>query len=240
VLAVFAAAAVAVAAWTAARGPVAITIGGIVSFRNDSVVWPLVVAGVLLLAGGYARAVVRLAVTAGLLALVPTQVYSEKISHVMRTDHPTRAVRDCMVAVRESGTKTGSGVLGVYRDIEHYGYYYYLWRLGEWKFNREFLPDETERRLQAPGEQTPVIISRGDWETLVRRAGAWDATFPARGLRPPVPDDPVADVARNPLRSGARLEENLAVLLPGPFAACLPDVLAAAGQPLWRDPAPHR
>jgi 4-amino-4-deoxy-L-arabinose transferase-like glycosyltransferase len=182
----------------------------------------------------------RLAVAVALLMLIPVQTYGGRLAHAMRVDHPIRAVRDCMVAVKQTGAPVGSGVLGVYADIQHYSYYYYLWRLGEWKVNREFLPDETERHLQAPGRQTPVIVSRGDWETLVRRAGAWEVTFPARGARSPVPDDPVADAARNPLRSGARFNDDVAVLLPGPFRACLPDVLAAAGQPLWTTPAPRR
>jgi hypothetical protein len=177
---------------------------------------------------------------AGLLAELPVQVYQERIAHAMRTDHPIRAVRDCMVSVQRTGVKTGSGVLGVHGDIQHYSYYYYLWRLGGWKVNREFLPDQTEQRLWRSGEQTPVIVSRRDWETLVRRAGLWDSTFPARDGSPAAPDDPVADAAHNPLRSGARFNDDLVVLLPGPFQSCLPDILAAAGQPLWKDPLPER
>ena len=227
------------AAWTAVSGPLTIVVGG-ARFSSDTMLWPLLLASAALMAAGYLNTVVRLAVAVALLLLIPAQAYSGRLSHAMRVDHPIRAVRDCMAAVKQTGVPTGSGVLSVSADIQHYSYYYYLWRLGDWKINREFLPDETERHLQTPGEQTPVIVSRGEWETLVRRAGAWDATFPARGAHPPVLDDPVADAARNPLRSGARFNDDVAVLLPGPFQGCLPDVLAAAGQPLWKDPAPAR
>jgi hypothetical protein len=233
-------AAVATAAWTAVRGPMNVAIGGATYFSNTTVLAPLLVACVLLLSAGRAKMLVRLAVTAGLLALVPTEVYNEKLAHVMRTDHPIRAVRDCMVSVKRTGVKTGSGVLGVYADIQHHSYYYYLWRLGGWKVNREFVVEETERHVWTPGEQTPVIVSRGDWETLVRRAGMWEATFPGGPGPMTAPSDPVADAARNPLRSGARFNDDVAVLLPGPFQSCLPDVLAAAGQPLWKDPLPER
>jgi 4-amino-4-deoxy-L-arabinose transferase-like glycosyltransferase len=210
VLVVLIVAAVVTAAWTAVRGPFAINVGGATYFRNSTVLAPLLVACGLLMAGGYTRIMVRLAVTAGLIAIVPTRVYSGELAHVMRTDHPIRAVRDCMVSVQRTGVKTGSGVLGVYRDIQHYGYYYYLWRVGAWTFNPEFSLEQTERRLWTPGEQTPVIVSRQDYETLVRQA---DST---------------------PMPAGVRVEENLAILLPGPFQACLPDVLAAGGQPLWK------
>ena len=44
-----------------------------------------------------------------------------------------------------------------------------------------------------------------------------------------------AERGADPMRSGVSLDENVGVLLPGPFRACLPDVLAAAGQPLWKD-----
>jgi len=57
---------------------------------------------------------------------------------------------------------------------------------------------------------------------------------PDVGLPSANPSNPIADAARDPLRSGARFDDNVGVLLPGPFQACLPDVLAAGAQPLWR------
>jgi 4-amino-4-deoxy-L-arabinose transferase-like glycosyltransferase len=231
------------AAWTAVSGSFTIVVGG-ARFGSDTVLWPvlwpLLLALSTLVAAGYLHAVIRLAVAVAVavLLIIPAQAYSGRLSHAMRVDHPIRAVRDCMATVKQSGALAGSGILSVSADIQHYSYYYYLWRLGDWKINREFLAEEAERRLQTPGEQTPVIVSRGEWETLVRRAGTWDATFPAPDVGLPVQDDPVADAARNALRSGARFNDEIAVLLPGPFQACLPDVLAAAGQPLWKDPAP--
>ncbi len=229
----------ATAAWTALSGPFTVTVGG-ARFGSSSALWPLLVASVALFVGGYLTTLVRLAVVVVVLMLVPAQAYTWSIANAARVDHPIRAVRDCMVSVQRTGAKTGSGVLGVYGDIQHYSYYYYLWRLGTWKINREFVPEETERHLWAPGEQTPVIVSRKDYEVLVRRAGLWDATFPEGRGPTAASSDPVADAARNPLRSGARFNDDVAVLLPGPFQSCLPDVLAAAGQPLWQTPAPDR
>ncbi len=116
----FTVAAVAAAAWTAVRGPFDIAIGSTVYFRNTTVLGPLLVACGLLLLGGHATTVVRLVVTAGLLALIPVSVYTGKLAHIERVDHPVRALRDCMASVRRTGVKTGSGVLGVHADILQY------------------------------------------------------------------------------------------------------------------------
>jgi 4-amino-4-deoxy-L-arabinose transferase-like glycosyltransferase len=222
-------------------GPSTVTIGG-ATFSSHSVFLPLSVAAVALFAGGYARAIVLVVPILGLLALSSVHVYGDRLARVASVDHPIRAVRDCMVAVRQAGVKTGSGVLSVERDLPNHVYYYYFWRVGTWDMRQTFALEETERRLWTPGEQTPVLISRDDYQTLVRRAGLWDAVYPAAGGPQTVPIDPVVDAMRNPLRSGARFNEELAILLPGPFQACLPGVGGAAGPPLWKDPAPapHR
>jgi hypothetical protein len=119
-----------------------------------------------------------------------------------------------MESVKRSGARVGSGVLGTEQDILHYTYYYYLWRVGTWTVLPEFSLEQTERRLWTPGEQTPVLISRRDYETVIRRAGD------------------------RPAPRGATLEPGVAVLLPGPFQACVPDLLAAGARPLWAPPGP--
>jgi hypothetical protein len=233
------------AIYAASVGPFSVPVGG-ATFGSPPVVLMLLVAAVAFLAGGYSMALVRVAASVGVLVLVSAPTYGGKVARMAVVDHPIRALRDCMTAVQQSGAKTGPGILGVNRDLgtnrelEHFAYYYYLSRLGPWNVRPEFSLDETERHLWTPGEQTPVFIWHTDYDALVRHAGAWEAIYPAVvGAKAPSAD-PIADAARNPLRSGARFNENLAVLLPGPFQACLPDVLAAAGQPLWQTPARRR
>jgi hypothetical protein len=216
-----------------------VTIGG-ATFGSSSVIWPLLVAAAALFAGGYSTALLRVVAAVGLLVFASASVYGEQLKRMAVVDHPIRAVRDCMVSLKRSGAKTGPGVLGVERDIEHYGYYYYLWRDGPWNVRKEFSPEEAERHLWASGEQTPVFLSHADYDALVRRAGLWDATYPGRLDARATAASLVADAARNPLRSGVRFNPGLAVLLPGPFQACLPDVLAAGGQPLWTTPSGGR
>jgi hypothetical protein len=231
-----ASAASAIAIGTAALGSFAVSAGG-ATFSSPPVLWSLLAAVIALFAAGSTMALVRVVAIVGLLALASAPVYGKKIERVREVDHPIRAVRDCMLALQRLGAPTGPGVLGVERDIEHYGYYYYLWRLGPWNVKAEFSLEEAHRHLWTSGEQTPVFVSHANYDALVRRADLWDATYPARFGPEATAADLVADAARNPLRSGVRFNANLAVLLPGPFQACLPDVLAAAGQPLWQEPA---
>ena len=205
----------AAAAWKALAGPLTVTTGS-VGLAIGAVVWPLAAACVLLFLGGYPRALLRLAVAVTLLALVPVSVYRGEIARLQIVDHPFRAIRECVTAVEQSGAKVGPGVYGAYVDMPHWTYYYYLWRLNESIITRGFSVRAAERRLWTPGEQTPVIVSRTNYETLVRRA---------------------AERGADPMPGGVSLDEQVGVLLPGPFRACLPNILAAAGQPLWTDAA---
>jgi hypothetical protein len=226
----------AAAAWVALAGPFTISMGG-VGVGVGSVAWPLAAACALLFLGGYLRAVLRVGVVAALIALVPVPVYKGEIARLKMVDHPFRAIRECVTAVQQSGVKVGPGVYGAYADMPHWTYYYYLWRLNESVMTREFSPEEAERRLSIPGEQTPVLVLRTNYEKLVRRAAQRDGASPGVVGTAAASSDLIADAARDPMRSGVSLDEHLGLLLPGPFRACLPDVLAAAGQPLWKDAA---
>jgi 4-amino-4-deoxy-L-arabinose transferase-like glycosyltransferase len=216
-----AAASAAVAAWRALAGPFTITIGGI-GFGISSVAWPLATALVLLFLGGYVETLLRLAVAVGLVALIPVSVYASELARLNVVDHPFRAIRECTTSVQQGGIKVGPGVYGAYADMPHWTYYYYLWRLDESIVTPLFSTELAESRLWTPAEQTPVLVSRPNYEKLVRRAAERESG--------------------DAMPSGVRLDEHFGVLLPGPFRPCLPDVLAAGGQPLWKvlGPVPHR
>ncbi len=230
----------ALAAWTLLAGPSTVTILG-ARFDNRSVVWPVAAASALLFLGGYLRTFLGLAVLMVLAALAPVSVYRGEIALAERVNHPFRAIRECMTSVQQSGARVGQGVYGSSVEMEHWTYYYYLWRLGEWKVGRDYSLEEAEKRIWTPGEQTPVLVSRANYEKLVRRAAERETTGPGV-VRPAggASVDPIADAARDPLRSGVSLSEDVGLLLPGPFRPCLPDVMAAAGQPLWKNPLPER
>ena len=199
---------VAIAIWTAVMGPVWIEAGGLVIFRNSSVLRPLLFAGVLLGVAASAATPVRLAGAATLALLLPLGSYADKIQQLGRIDHPLRATRDCLRGVQDSGTPVGRGVLSASGNILHHSYYYYLWRLGPWDIAPEFSAGEVLARLMTIGQQTPVILQRSDYDAIRFRLPA-------------------------PL-GAARFDDRVAILLPGAYRPCETAIHAAGGQTLWK------
>jgi hypothetical protein len=75
-----------------------------------------------------------------------------------------------------------------------------------------------------------VLIARPDYDALVASL-------------PPVPADPTTeDATTRDLRAtlkngGLRYDQNIAILLPGPYRACAQRILKDGGWPLWDKPA---
>jgi hypothetical protein len=103
----------------------------------------------------------------------------------------------------------------VSQDV-HHAFNYYLRRLGPWVESDMVGPDELRRRLSVPGAQSPVVMSKGSYRTLVERGGAG------------VP-------------AGITIGDTFFILLPGPYERCVPAVVAGgAGElPSRRAPAPR-
>ena len=157
--------------------------------------------GLLLFLGGYLRTLLRMAVVTALMALVPVSVYTGEIARAKVVDHPFRAIRECVTAVQQSGVEVGPDVYGAYADMPHWTYYYYLWRLNESIVTQEFSMEEAERRLRTPAEQTPVIVTRTNYDTLVRRAAEREPTRPEVTADAPEPLR-----TRSPTRPATRCE----------------------------------
>ncbi len=130
-----------------------------------------------------------------------------------------------MQSVQAAGSVAAGGVLSTAGSIPHHSYYYYLWRLGPWTIAPEFSSDEVFDRLTSsggsgkPGGPSPVILQRADYETLYQK------------LQPDTPE------LLETLRDGAvRYDNNIAILLPGPYAPCVGPVLEAGGRLIWPPP----
>jgi hypothetical protein len=93
--------------------------------------------------------------------------------------------------------------------VLHHSYYFYMRHAGAWIIADP--PSEKPALASALGhvEPRPVLVTTAQYMDLVRAGHA----------APP----------------GVRLEENVAVLLPGAFEVCVPLALAAGARPL--DPA---
>jgi len=213
-----------IAGVTAAIGPWKIWIGHVPIFSNSSVVRPLVFSFLLLCIVGYALSVVRMIGAIALLLLLPFGKYVENIQRTATIEHPLRATRDCMARLVRAGTVPARGVFSASGEVLNHTYYYYLWREGPWVVADAFSPDAVQQRLLDPSQQTPILIAKPDFEQLTQ---LWDATASATPTR-------AGERRETVVWNGLAVQDSVALLLPGPYAACLQPVREAGGAPLWR------
>lgn len=223
-----AAVALAIAVITAIVGPWTITIGSVHLFSNSSVLRPLVFGTVLLMVVGYALTVVRMVGAIALILLLPFGKYVEKIQHMSRVDHPLQATRDCMARINASRGLGARGALSASGDILHHSYYFYFWRQGPWVVAKEFSPDQVEQRLTDPGQQTPIFVAKEHFQQL---ANMWSVRPTAPNGQP---NAPALEGRAAALWDGVTVEENIALLLPGPYRACIQPLREAGALQLWR------
>jgi hypothetical protein len=190
--------------WTALRGPVVFESDGIRWFRNSSVVRPLVFAALAVgLTAGGTRVAIGVA-TALVLLMLPLDRYFENVRLVASVRHPMRTIRDCTVEVQRTVPGVAPGVLRATGEVLHHAYYFYMRHTGGWLVADP--PAHTAAIRDAlDGPHRPVLVTRAQQRAL------W-----ARGEAPP----------------GVLLEDDVAMLLPGPFAVCVPRALAVGGRPI--------
>lgn len=219
-----------IALLTAVIGPWTIDIGQVRVFSNSSVLRPLVFGALLLLVVGYALTVVRMVGAIALVLLLPFGKYVEKIQQMSKVDHPLRATRDCMARVNQSPEIGPRGAASASGDILHHSYYFYFRNQGPWVVAPpEQVGDTIEERLLDPTKQTPVFVSKEHFQMLTRE---WNATTPSTLDPDAAPGSLEARAAA--MWDGVTVEDNLALLLPGPYRVCIEPVRAAGALQLWR------
>jgi 4-amino-4-deoxy-L-arabinose transferase-like glycosyltransferase len=216
------------AAWTAFVGPIQWDWRGSTIFRSTTLERPVSWSIILLSLSVYGTTPARMVGGVLLAALLPLQAYVSGLGTLGRVDHPLRATAQCVASVQASGAEVGRGVFSASGNILHHSYYYYLWRLGPWTIAPAFSAQEVLDRLAAPAGPTPVILNRADYDTLVQRlSGAVAAPRPAEaGLARSEPLEIL-------MHDTVRYDDNIAVLLPGPYSRCAAPILSAGGRPVW-------
>jgi 4-amino-4-deoxy-L-arabinose transferase-like glycosyltransferase len=232
-LAVVALLAAMLSAATAVYGPIRWDVEGMTIFRNSSILRPLFLAVILALIAGYARNLTRLVGVTALALLLPFPAYANRIEKLSRIDHPIREARDCIAEVRASGAPSGAGILAASPIVFHHGYYFYLWRLGPYTQSSVFSPEQTLERLARAGAQTPVLIAREDYETLVSRMSAEQAA----GASTPDGLASAYETLVTLINHTARFDTDVAMIFPGPFRPCSARLLATGAQPVWKSGA---
>jgi 4-amino-4-deoxy-L-arabinose transferase-like glycosyltransferase len=201
--------------WTYASGTMAWTMNDTIVFRNSSLVRPLVIAAVLLWLASLGRHAMQTLALVPLVLLLPVYDYPATIMKTTMERHPLRALRDCSLLVRESAAPSGDGIYNLAPALTYHSYYYYLHRLGAWTVEDSLKTEELRRRLFEHGAQTPVLISIDDYEAI------------APGVTPSHAPGGSRSATRAVTISSA---EQVLILLPGPYSACVKPMLQAGGQ----------
>jgi len=224
------------ALWTLVIAPVRIAIGDVTLFSNSSFLRPAFAAVVLFWLAGQSRTLLMFVTAIAMALLLPVTTYMDKVHRIGRVDHPIRAARDCITAVEASGAPVGHGVYNAAADL-HHSYYFYLGRIGPWVVAPQFSLEDTLARLTVAGQQTPVIIQRPDYETLAATVPPAATTAPDE---PPPPPDEHTPLRTTLSKGAVTFDDNVAMLLPGPFQTCAAPMLEADGHPIWKRPAPGK
>jgi 4-amino-4-deoxy-L-arabinose transferase-like glycosyltransferase len=202
--------AIAIGLWTAIFGGVDLTIGGARLFRNSSIYRPLVLGVLMMYLSGFAWLSLSAAAVLALSVVLPIGIYVAKVQKTTKVDHPLRALRDCGLALQKAGAEVGKGTYVVAAEGMSHPYFYYLRHLGPWVETGGALGSDMPKRLHDPGWQMPILMSK-------RQYAEWHAQPDALG-----PEAPLRVQAEN----------ELVILLPGPFRSCAAPMIAAGGRPV--------
>ena len=183
----------------AVSGPVVWSVAGVKIFQNSSIVRPLVIAGVLLIAVGLPSLSIQVLATVLVVMLVPVSMYRVKAERVTTIDSRLRTIRDCARSVRELNPSAVGGVLNAARGYTHHSHYFYLYRLGPWDEPEVVSPEEVRSRFFDPQKQTLTLMRVKDYE-------AWRQQLTTESDSHAFPTAYVVD--------------DIAIVTPGPYRAC--------------------
>lgn len=193
-------------------------------FRNSSVVRPIIIGAVFLWLRGSSSASAYAVAMLPLLAVLPVYDYHRTLEHITMVHHPLRALRDCVRDVQDSSADAGDGVYNAARARTYHSYYYYLHELGPWVEADRPERGELQRRLAERGKQTPILLSAQDYRTAVLRPESTGVPGAPDGAHN-APRDAPQDFTIFSIAA----EENVVILLPGPYNVCAEKGVAAGG-----------
>ena len=194
--------------WTAATGPIQWNVSGL-ELRNSSVLRPLAVAAIFVVAAGHARVLIPALALMAVAFVLPLSAYWATVDRLASVRDPLRVLRDCVIDRHDQPTETH--VYPAYADLQNHTPYYYLRNVGPWiVHDRSPRNDELLAQIDASDQQSLLILARDDYERFVREIPLADVRVPRR---PP----------------GLVLPEHIVVLTPGPLEACAAAAIAADG-----------
>jgi 4-amino-4-deoxy-L-arabinose transferase-like glycosyltransferase len=210
--------ALAVFVWTLITGALVLRWNGTLVFQNRRLLRPGLVAVALALMAAKPRWVARIAPLLLVLAVLPLPEYRNTFRYVSQDVPMLRPLRDCLVRINASPALAGAGgPRGMYVEgngpryespfAHHFPYYFSA--VTPWLRDRETPEPLLVRYLFDPAEARPVLIDEARYQQLIRSLGP---------LGKPAPNL-------------AALVDNVLLVLPGPYEACLAEVRAAPRTP---------
>ncbi len=189
-------------------------------FVNSGPIRPLLIAAVLAWLAG-ARPVLPALLGIGVVTLLlPLPTYVASLKHGSREPHPLRAIRECAAPLRAARRRPV--VFSPAPELPH-SYYYYLRRIGQWRWADGTSPDEIRLRAQGPRGRTLLILSEAQYEAA---AAVWTPLLRVQDGRAVLTDAPRPGEPRVVSLSPYR---GYVMLLPERYRVCADDVLAAHG-----------
>jgi hypothetical protein len=148
------------------------------------------------------------------VVILPVWASADRLQSFSSVDHPLRALRDCAMTVDTSPPDIH--VHPPYFQLATHSPYYYLRQVGPWvAHDGSPKNDELDILLYTPGRQTLVILSRNDYDIIVRQIALRELPMP-RGLL---------------------IFDDVVLLTPGPFEKCADAAVAVGGRDMADLPA---
>ena len=190
-------------------GPVRINLDGQEVFRSSGVLRPLVVSVAAGLLAGVGLGAPRFVVAVLVVSALPLPAYRQALERLPADLNPLRSARDCIMQVQAD---TVGAAAGLYVDVPPsallHSHYYYFRRVRPWTRTEVPSPELLGRYLDDSSEQRPILV--------------WEPTYQQ------FQDRPAASTSATTQAASASLvfrdiQENVLLLLPGPYRVCSPD-----------------
>ena len=197
-------------------GPLRIAVDGREVFKSSGILRPLVVAVVFSVLAGITRGATRAVVAALVVSLLPLPAYRQLLVRLNSETYPMRAARDCMQRVQAATAGPGLYVNATLGELP-YPIYYAFRHVRPWVRADQPSPDHLGRYLTDSAEQRPVLVTEETYQAF---------RYDPAHVQSAVTRSPAMVVFRD------LGNNNVLLLLPGPYAVCEADVLEAQGKPL--------
>jgi 4-amino-4-deoxy-L-arabinose transferase-like glycosyltransferase len=213
-----------VALWTVLDGRLMWNFGAGLRLSNASVERPLVLGAFLLWLGAAPLSRLHTWVVVPLMVLLIVPAYEGVVDRFRRPNRPLSTLRACAVEVqRTSANAAGHSVYNAASRNTSHPFFYYLRSIGPMTFAEAPSEQEIRRRLVDREDESPMIVSRDGFTTMMV------ALRPRRSpelARVSWDDEPI-DSRQTAVSGVTDRDGHLIVVLPGPYQACVLPVVAA-------------